>query len=478
MSENAVQLTPLGGGQEIGANAYLLRWGGVSILLDAGMHPSRDGYQALPLLDPLEEIDQLDAVLISHGHLDHVGSLPYIAREYRPPAIFCTEPTVEVASRMLHNTVSVLSMLGHREYGNHRQFETHWSHEGVDALTEILRFHGQPFGEWFRVAGPVKACFFEAGHVLGAAGILLTDGQFTLAYSGDINLAEQEIHRGARLPELEKPVDALLLESTYGSDEEAERVSRRREISRFAKKARKSLRQGGSVLVPAFALGRTQEMLALVQRLMEKGELPKVPIRISGLGKAVNRIYDMFPHLLLPKKEGGFNHFDTGYRVLEIYPPGSPWEKRDREFTRRRVTRLLEHPSIIIATNGMMKEETPSAHFAEAMLGRRDDAILFVGYVAPDELGARVLAAEPKDEVDFGPDAPTVKVWCRTIERYRFSAHSHRGHLLEVAGHFAPRRTVLIHGEEASLAWMKEHLVDRTRVDIADVGIPLDLHPR
>ncbi len=475
MSEHAVQLTPLGGGKEIGANAYLLRWGEVSILLDAGMHPSRDGYQALPLLEPLDQLDQLDAVLVSHAHLDHVGSLPYIAREYRPPAIFCTEPTVEVASRMLHNTVSVLSMLGHREFGDHRYFETHWSHEGIDALSEILRFHGQPFGKWFRVAGPVRALFFEAGHVLGAAGILLTDGQFTLAYSGDINLAPQEIHRGASLPELERPVDALILESTYGSDEEAQRVSRRHESSRFTKKARKALNRGGSVLVPSFALGRTQEMLALVTRLMEKGELPLVPIRISGLGRAVNRIYDDFNHLLLPKKEGGLHQFDTGYRVLELYPPGKPWERRDRDFTRRRVRRLLEHPSIIIATNGMMKEETPSAHFAEAMLGWREHAILFVGYVAPAELGARVLAAENGDEVDFGPEAPTVRVRCRTIERYRFSAHSHRGHLLEVEDHFSPRRTVLIHGEDASVAWMKEHLEDHTRVDVPEVGEPLDL---
>lgn len=477
MSETAVQLIPLGGGGEIGANAYLLRWGGVSILLDAGMHPGRDGYDALPLLTPLDGLDRLDAVLVSHGHLDHVGSLPYLAREYRPPAIFCTEPTVEVASRMLHNTVSVLSMLGHREFDNHRQFETHWSHDGVEALTEILRFHHQPFGEWFPVAGPVKGRFFEAGHVLGAAGILLSDGEFTLAYSGDINLADQEVHRGASLPEPDRPVDALLLESTYGSDEEAERVSRRREVSRFAKKARKAISRGGSVLVPAFALGRTQEMLALVYRLMEKGELPRVPVRISGLGRAVNRIYDDFPHLLLPKKEGGFHQFHTGYRVLEIYPPGNPWERRDREFTRRRVARLLEYPSIIIATNGMMKEETPSAHFAEAMLGRRDDAILFVGYVSPDELGARVLAAEPGDEVDFGPEAPTVRVWCRTIERCRFSAHSHRGQLLEVAGHFSPAHTVLIHGEEASTVWMREHLENRTRVDVAEVGTPLDLRP-
>ncbi len=475
MSEHAVQLTPLGGGKEIGANAYLLRWGKVSILLDAGMHPGRDGYQALPLLEPLDLLDQLDAVLISHGHLDHVGSLPYIAHEYRPPAIFCTEPTVEVASRMLHNTVSVLSMLGHREFGNPRQFETHWSHEGVDALTEILRFHGQTFGKWFHVAGPVRALFFEAGHVMGAAGILLTDGEFTLAYSGDINLAPQEIHRGASLPQLDRPVDALILETTYGSDAEAERVSRRQEISRFAKKARKTLNRGGSVLVPSFALGRTQEMLVLVGRLMEKGELPLVPVRISGLGRAVNRIYDQFTHLLLPKKEGGFHHFDTGYRVLEIYPPGKPWERRDRDFTRRRVRRLLENPSIIIATNGMMKEETPSAHFAEAMLGWREHAILFVGYVAPGELGARVLAAENGDEVDFGPDAPTVRVRCRTIERYRFSAHSHRGHLLEVADHFAPRRTVLIHGEDASVAWMKEHLQDKTLVDIPREGETLDL---
>jgi Cft2 family RNA processing exonuclease len=475
MSEHAVQLTPLGGGKEIGANAFLLRWGEVSILLDAGMHPSREGYSALPLLEPLDQLKQLDAVLISHGHLDHVGGLPYIAREYRPPAIFCTEATVEVASRMLHNTVSVLSMLGHRDFDNHRHFETHWSHEGIDALSEILRFHGQTFGEWFSVAGPVRACFFEAGHVLGAAGILLTDGTFTLAYSGDINLAPQEVHRGASLPELDRPVDALILETTYGSDEEAERVSRRREISRFAKQARKALNRGGSVLVPSFALGRTQEMLAMVARLMEKGELPRVPVRISGLGRAVNRIYDNFPHLLQPKKEGGFHHFHTGYRVLEIYPPGKPWERRDREFTRRRVMRILEHPSIIIATNGMMKEETPSAHFAEAMLGWREHAILFVGYVAPGELGARVLVAEKGDEINFGPDAATVRVHCRSIESYRFSAHSHRGHLLEVANHFAPRRTILIHGEDASVDWMKEHLQDSTTVDIPHVGEPLNL---
>jgi predicted metal-dependent RNase len=216
-------------------------------------------------------------------------------------------------------------------------------------------------------------------------------------------------------------------------------------------------------------------MLALTARLMERGELPRVPVRISGLGRAVNRIYDDFAHLLLPKKEGGMHQFHTGYRVLEIYPPGRPWERRDRGFTRQRVNRLLEHPSIVIATNGMMKEETPSAHFAEAMIGDDRHAILFVGYVAPEELGARVLAAEKGDTVDFGPEAPSVKVYCRNIERFRFSAHAHRGHLLEVARHFSPRRTVLIHGEEQSTAWMKERLSDRAAIDIPRIGETLNL---
>ena len=474
MADPEIILTPLGGGREIGANSSLLRWGGRTILLDAGLHPTREGYEALPLLAPLEELGALDALVVTHGHLDHVGALPFLTREFRPRSVFMTDPTVAVTSRMLHNTVSVMALHGYRVYGDPGYYEGHYSHRAVDELTELLRFSSQPFGHWFHVAGPVRGMFFEAGHVLGAGGIVLTDGRFTLVYPGDICLEPQEIHPGARLPRLDRPVDTILLESTYGGDPEAAKVVRRKEVARFARRARKVLNRGGSVLIPAFALGRTQEMLTVVTRLIEAGELPRFPIRVSGLGRAMNLVYDEFSHELSPGPDG-FPRLAHGYGILEIYPRGTRWGPPDLDFIQHKVRRLLEGPSLIIATNGMMKDETPSAHFAEQMLQRREDAIFFVGYVDRNELGARVLEAVEGDEILFGLEGRAVRVCCRDIERFYFTAHAHREDLLRVAAHFAARQTVLVHGEPESVEWMRDNVPGDGEVFAPAVGATVEL---
>jgi Cft2 family RNA processing exonuclease len=193
----------IGGGQEIGANSYLLEIDGVSLLLDAGLHPKKYGQESLPDYRWISR--ELEAIFISHAHLDHVGSLPVINRHQPQAPIFATIPTKDIALRMLHNTVTVMNIFreekGYMEYPFFGH-EDLWSLEG-----EIIGLEFSPpanssptgsrrHGERLRLRNNIKARFIPSGHVLGAAGLLLQQGRRQLYYTGDISLKDQALLPG------------------------------------------------------------------------------------------------------------------------------------------------------------------------------------------------------------------------------------------------------------------------------------------
>ena len=270
--------TVLGGGQEIGANSYLLKMNSIPILLDAGLHPKKYGLESLPHFDGVDH--ELEAIFISHAHLDHVGSLPVINHRQLQAPIFATIPTKDIALRMLHNTVTVMNIF-REEKGNSWtilffEHEDLWPLEG-----EIIGLDfkgtvgsspsaGQIHSERVYLRGGVQARFIPAGHVLGAAGILFRQGKRHLYYTGDVSLQDQTLISGEIIPDLK--IDTLILECTYANDPEYHSQHRQREIHSLAREASSILSNGGCVLIPAFALGRTQELLHIIHQLMRRGE--------------------------------------------------------------------------------------------------------------------------------------------------------------------------------------------------------------
>jgi cleavage and polyadenylation specificity factor subunit 3 len=455
----------LGGGQEIGANSYLLRIDGVQLLLDAGLHPKKYGAESLPEYDRIK--GELEAIFISHAHLDHVGSLPIINQKQPQAPIFSTIPTKDIALRMLHNTVTVMNIFraekGFLEY-------PFFEHEDIRPLEgEVigmefkplgitLRPGGRGLGERLRLRSHIQAYFIPSGHVLGAAGVFIQQGKRTLFYTGDIAMRDQGLIPGALIPESD--IDTLILECTYANDPGYYSQIRQTEIENFAKAATGILSGGGSVLIPAFALGKTQELLHIIHSLMSQGQIPAVPLYISGLGKSIAEIYqDHFRYLRPQASKLSFDLFS----VLGFLDENS-------------IQDLLQSPCLIVATNGMMVENTPSARIAKRMIQEEKHGIFFCGYIDPDTLGYRVFHSTRGEALAFAPDEDPVVIGNPNVKRFYLSSHADRYELLALAKKLHPRTIILVHGEKEGMEFMRGELAKESQVFLGEKGktIPLD----
>ncbi|HEY6168381.1 MAG TPA: MBL fold metallo-hydrolase, partial [Verrucomicrobiae bacterium] len=254
---------------DIGASAWFVEIDGHRILLDAGTHPKREGRESMPLYDLIKK-EELDAIAVTHCHHDHVGSLPIAVRHHPRAHVLMTELSYFLVERVLHNSVNVMSRqreeLGIREYPL-------FTHDEVDDMAPL--FQGFKYNrevEWAahhraRAGQPSPTLeFFDAGHALGSAGAMIRGRKQTLFYTGDVCFHDQTILRSARFEDVE--ADVLIMETTRGNRAVAPDFTREAEVERLAASIQRVLKRKGCVLIPTFALGRTQEILALLALLM------------------------------------------------------------------------------------------------------------------------------------------------------------------------------------------------------------------
>lgn len=429
--------TVLGGGGEVGAACFEVDVDGCRILLDCGTHPKRDGLDALPALDKLQTPP--DALIVSHGHADHIGAIPYLLREFPLVKVYATRPTAAIMDRMLHNSVTVMETLARERgvpgYPLYDHADVNYAVRGVRAfeLDERIELGSDV---------PVEAVFKHAGHVLGSASVLLRTNGHTLFYTADICETDQELLGGYGPLPLDVPVDTLVIECTRGATEESRIKAYEDEVERLARAMDEVLRAGGCVLLPCFALGRTQEMLNIISRLQETGRIPSVPVYASGLGRAVYELYDRFAHYLRE---------DANLRPLDLYERvGNVWDPS-------RIEDLLRYPAIVVATSGMMIENTPSAMIAREMVQETHHGIFFAGYLDHETLGYRLLHCNPGDRLKFATGWPAAEVRLTNLKRFDFSAHAPRAALCNVIKQLEPKNVVYIHGDPEAVVWMQEN---------------------
>lgn len=431
----------LGGGGEIGANTIEICYGSEGILLDCGVHPKKEGYEALPEFDMMSRFP--DAVLVTHGHVDHCGGLPYLTRLFSHFRVHATLPTIRIMERMLHNSVMVMGTL--RKERGIVEYPL-YNHEDVENLMELTRAH--LYKEFFEVSphGVMRAMFNPAGHVLGSASILLEIDGYRIFYTGDISGGYQELLGPYEPIEWLDNVNTVITECTQGAVDETQVNSYFDEALNLADAINKVIESSGSVLIPTFALGRTQEVANILARLQEEGVLMKVPIYLSGLGRAIYEIYEQFREYLSE---------NSTLRPLRFF------RKMGNVLDKSVVEYLLKEPSIIIATSGMMVENTPSALIAERMVSSKHHGIFFVGYVDPDTLGYKLLTSAEGDKLMFQLDAEPVEIKLRNIKRFHFSGHAYRSALVRLIDSLNPENVIVIHGDPPALEWMKDHLKDK-----------------
>ena len=443
-------LTILGSGGEIGASCFELSVNGYRILLDCGTHPKKDGRDALPALSLLSSAP--DALLVSHAHQDHCGAVPYLLREFPAVRAHTTIPTMRIMDRMLHNSVAVMGLIA-RERG----VEGYPLYEHSDVDFAVSAITGHEYESTFRLhtETPIEVTFYHAGHVLGSASILIKTPDHTLYYTGDICESKQELMRGYTLLPKEVRVDTLIIESTNGQLGEDKVFRYTDEIDRLGEEIKKTLDGGGVALIPSFALGRTQEVLNIAARLQEEGKIPDVPIYASGLGRAVYELYDRFVRYLAP---------DAVLRPLEQFESiGNMWKSKV-------VRRLIAEPCIIVATSGMMLENTPSALIAQQMVKHTKHGIFFVGYLDHETLGYKLLHSELGEALSYTLGGEPVPRRLENIQRFHFSAHAPRTALRSVIDHINPKNIIYVHGDAGAVEWMRDNSGSAYKRYAPDIG--------
>jgi Cft2 family RNA processing exonuclease len=427
----------------IGASAWFVDLDGNRLLMDAGTHPKLEGRASLPLYKLIAD-EEVDAIAITHCHHDHVGSLPVAIRHFPKAHVLLTELSYFIVERVLHNSVNV--MVRQRDEMGVKDYPL-YSHDEVDDIAAL--FQGYKYNRQVEWASYQKTRagfssptleFYDAGHALGSAGILVCGDDQSLFYTGDVCFHDQTILKAARFEDVR--ADVLIMETTRGNKEVAPDFSRQSEMDRLATAIDAALKRGGSVLIPVFALGRTQEILAMLALEMRAGKLTRQPIFIGGLGRVFTEIYDLEAHRSHRQHQ---NLRLTQALNLVVLEKGQAENMK------------LTSPKIFVVTAGMMSEHTAAHDLALRMTGDERHSIFFVGYADPDTAGGRLKAAKPGETFLFSPSGGEVTRNC-DVQDFDLTAHANRTDLLDFVGQVEPRTILLGHGEPESKKWFEDQI--------------------
>ena len=414
--------------------------------MDAGTHPKHDGREALPLYDAIRE-RPVDTIAITHCHHDHVGSLPIALRQFPRAHVMMTELSYFIVERVLHNSVNVMKRqaaeLGISEYPL-------FTHREVEELSPI--FQGYRYNreiEWatfgHTIAGKTSPTleFHDAGHALGSAGIMVRGEKETLFYTGDVCTHDQTILKAARFNDVK--ADVMIMETTRGGRATSEDFSRETEIEKLIRAIEDTFERGGSVLIPTFALGRTQEMLCLLALQMKTGRLKKQPVFIGGLGRVFTEIYDLQSHRA--------NRQHTSLQLDEALDLSVL--SRDQSAKIK-----LNKSRLFVMTAGMLTENTTAYDLAKRMVEQPAHGIFFVGYADPETPGGRLKAAKQGDLFHYCDTTGQLAKRC-DVRDFDFTAHANREELLELVGQVAPHTLILGHGDDPAREWFRYEVANR-----------------
>jgi Cft2 family RNA processing exonuclease len=434
-------LTNLTQKNAIGANSYLLEWDSRRVVFDAGIDPKSEGKEALPRLDALHG-KHVDAVIVSHAHLDHLGALPLVLERALDARVFMTEPTYHLAGPLLHNSVNVMK----RRSEEHRDADLIlFGHGDVEAGArrwQAVRKERAWSWDGYPAVGTETDTFtlYEAGHILGSAGVLLQTPNHSLFYTGDVNFQDQSLTHAAVFPD--GPVDTLLMETTRGSSLHGDApYSRDEELRRLAERICAVFERHGAVLIPVFALGKTQEALAALHTMMQAGQIPEAPVHIGGLSWKLTQLYDKMG---APGQSG----------LMDLMQP--------QLFTGKHLSGFRPQKGhIYLMSSGMMTEHTLSNLMAQRFLSEPRHGVFFIGYTDPQSPAGRLRDAHlNRGRVLLDESQGDQPILCE-VDFFDLTAHAQREDLLAFVGRIRPKRVVLVHGDPPALGWFGARIAEQ-----------------
>jgi len=430
--KSEVSLLTLGGFGQVGRSCMLLTTPDSKILIDCGINPgARSPMDSFPRLDWLNiTLDDLDAVVIGHAHLDHTGFLPVLCKYGYKGPIYCTEPTLPMMNLIQLDAIKVASAQGRTPMYAERDVK--------QIMKQAITI---PYGTVTDISPDIKLVLANAGHILGSAlcHFHIGNGDHNFVYSGDIKFAKSILFESAswNFPR----VETLLIESTYGAKEDIQ-ASRQEVESSFLKSVNSVLKDGGKVLIPIPAVGRAQEIMMVIDQYMKSGEMVEAPVFYEGMIAEASAIHEAYPEYLARELkqrilETDDNPFDSEYFTNVEHPDAR--EEPLREGT----------PCIIIATSGML-EGGPVLEYFKNIAPDKKNKILFVSYQVNGTLGRRVLeGAKQVSLIGREGKIEVVTIECGIERLDGFSGHSDYNQLISFVHKLRPklRRVLVNHGE-------------------------------
>ena len=430
--KSEVSLLTLGGFGQVGRSCMLLTTPDSKILIDCGINPgTRNPMDSFPRLDWANiTLDDLDAVVIGHAHLDHTGFLPVLCKYGYKGPIYCTEPTLPMMNLIQLDAIKVASAQGRTPMYADRDVK--------QIMKQAITI---PYGTVTDISPDIKLVLANAGHILGSAlcHFHIGNGDHNFVYSGDLKFAKSILFESAswNFPR----VETLLIESTYGAKEDIQ-ASRQEVESSFLKSVNSILKDGGKVLIPIPAVGRAQEIMMVIDQYMKSGEMVEAPVFYEGMIAEASAIHEAYPEYLARELkqrilETDDNPFDSEYFTNVEHPDAR--EEPLREGT----------PCIIIATSGML-EGGPVLEYFKNIAPNKKNKILFVSYQVNGTLGRRVLeGAKQVSLIGREGKVEVVTIECGIERLDGFSGHSDYNQLISFVHKLRPklRRVLVNHGE-------------------------------
>lgn len=459
-----MKLTFLGGADEVGASSTLIEIAGKRLLVDAGIRISsrttRDiENDQLPDLHPISEIGGPDYILVTHAHTDHTGALPLVVEHYPHVPVLTTQPSVDL--------IQVLQADAQQIMRSKQESEGELPLFDEIAVQRLLdSFQVVEFNRPIRLGDGLQVTYYPSGHIIGAAAILIESEEGILMMSGDLSLSEQRAVGQAKIPR--HKVDALVLESTYGGRLHANRQA---EEKRLIDTLKRIVERGGRVLIPAFALGRAQEVLQVILRYRDQ---LSAPVFVDGMVRSVCNVYtrlaDWLPENTVKRAKDEPLFFREGIKSVQ------------NAAQREEIARANE-PAIIVASSGMLTGGA-SVVYARHLAADERSAILLTGYQDEEAPGRKLQALarqrQAGQETTLRLDKQTITVRCE-VDTYSLSAHADEDELLSIAESFDPEEVMLVHGDPAarhSLATRFRQRGRRVVLPKSGQGVVLSFAPR
>ncbi len=446
-----VRVTALGSYREVGRAMHLVTTNESKVLVDCGAKPTTNRSEVEPFFTAPElmPLDNLDAIVITHAHIDHIGMLPVLFKYgYRGP-VYCTPPTRDLMTLLQIDYIKVA-----QAEGNEPPYSKADIQECIKHIVDVN------WSDKTDISPDIKMTMENAGHILGSSSVYMQigegKGEHKLLFSGDIKYEKSWLFDAAtvRFPK----VETLVIESTYGGPQDIQ-PTRQQASQELQDLIQDSLGRGSKIFCPVFAVGRSQEVMIAIDQLFKSGNIKPVTVWLDGMIAEATAIHSSHPNFL---------NRDLRGKMLKggsENPFNSPWFKQVESREQRESILLDPSPCIVLATSGMMTGG-PIVEYFKHWAPEPSNTLCFVGYQASGTLGRRLQQGHPQVPLSDGGQTLMIDVRCNTVTIDGFSGHSDRNQLFDYVSALnpTPRKIICHHGDPQTCNAFRQGLRERFRV--------------